>query len=211
MVSLDQEMVEADETLVFSPDERAKLILAVSQQTGDLIDWLSISANVFENKFSPCQCIFEFLKLPISQSLALSVESTDNPDLSLSTARKSYDKSSAFAGEFPVKGKITVFNDAGNPLLSQVAIFARLLEQLQTDKRNSCTGNQSTEKAEGNDGEQVEFVKRTTRGAQKRKDQESNQVLKELNENVQAQANHYLVPPSSSKMLDAVISSTQLR
>lgn len=163
-------MVEAEEAEVFSPEERAKLILAVSQQTGDLIDWLSISANVFENKFSPIQCIYEFLKLPISQSLALSVESTDQPDSSLSTARKSYDKSSAFAGEFPTKGKMSVFNDAGNPLLSQVAIFARLLEQLQSHKRNNWTGNQSTDQAEGNEGEQVGQVKRTTRGAQKRKD-----------------------------------------
>ena len=31
---------------------------------------------------------------------------------------------------------MTVFNDAGNPLLSQVAIFARLLEQQQIEKKN---------------------------------------------------------------------------
>ena len=63
-----------------------------------------------------------------------------------------------------------MFNDAGNPLLSQVAIFARLLEQLQSDKRNNWAGAKSIDQAEGDEGEQTELVKRTTRGAQKRKD-----------------------------------------
>ena len=56
-----------------------------------------------------------------------------------------------------------------------------------------------------------EPVKRTTRGASKRKEQESNQVLKNLEENVQAQVNHYLVPPSTDKMLDSVLNATQLQ
>ena len=60
----------------FTIDDRAKLIDAVTDQTTELIDWLSISANVFGNKYSPRECIFEFLKLPISQSLALNIEST---------------------------------------------------------------------------------------------------------------------------------------
>mmetsp|Transcript_23295 Transcript_23295/g.31140 ORF Transcript_23295/g.31140 Transcript_23295/m.31140 type:complete len:87 (+) Transcript_23295:1233-1493(+) len=54
-----------DNAAIFSADERAELIKAVSCQSGDLIDWLGISANVFENKYSPRECIFEFLKLPI--------------------------------------------------------------------------------------------------------------------------------------------------
>ena len=35
-------------------------------------------------------------------------------------------------------------------------------------------------------------------------------MLDQLKENVQAQANHYLVPPSTSKMLDSVLSETKL-
>ena len=65
MVPLDEEMVGED-SQVFSADERAQLVVAVSSQSSELIDWLSISANVFGNKFSPRECIFEFLKLPIS-------------------------------------------------------------------------------------------------------------------------------------------------
>ena len=72
-------MLNGSDVRVFSAEERAKLILAVSGQTGDLIDWLGISATVFENKFGPRECIFEFLKLPISQSLALSTESAAQP------------------------------------------------------------------------------------------------------------------------------------
>ena len=68
--------MQSDHAASFSVDERAKLISAVSGQTSDLIDWLSISANVFENKFSPRECVYEFLKLPITQSLALNIETS---------------------------------------------------------------------------------------------------------------------------------------
>ena len=95
---------------------------------------------MFENKFSPRECIFEFLKLPISQSLALNIEAknegtTENAEsdtnatqTSTQAHQKSMDHSKGFKGEYPAVGTMTVFNDSGNPLLSQVAIFARLLE-----------------------------------------------------------------------------------
>ena len=51
----------------------------------------------------------------------------------------SMDKSNAFLDEYPAKGTMTVFNDASNPLLSQVAIFARLLEQSQIERKNALT------------------------------------------------------------------------
>ncbi len=35
-------------------------------------------------------------------------------------------------------------------------------------------------------------------------------MLKDLNENVEAQANHYLVPPSTQNMLDQVLSRDEL-
>ena len=228
----EQQMLIGSETRVFSPEERAKLILAVGGQTGDLIDWLSISADVFGNKFSPKECIFEFLKLPISQSLALNTESQgEQQSTSVDHLPKSLNQSNAFAGEFAGKTTMSVFNDHGNPLLSQVAIFARLLEQLKADtgKNGGTTGSgpgdhiKNLEKGDENNNvgaavasesaEQVqpmETTKRTTRGAQKRKEQESTQVIKSLTENAQALENHYLVPPSSSKMLDGVISAEQL-
>ena len=116
-----------------------------------MIDWLSISANIFGNKFSPRECIFEFLKLPISQSLALNIESKETAETTTAVAMDSsqpigapvvcMDKSKAFKDEYPAKGTMSVFNDAGNPLLSQVAIFARLLEQSQIEKRNSINPN----------------------------------------------------------------------
>ena len=34
--------------------------------------------------------------------------------------------------------------------------------------------------------------------------------MKDLNENAEAQVNHYLVPPSSDRMLDGVLNDTQL-
>ena len=51
---------------------------------------------------------------------------------------------------------------------------------------------------------------RTTRGAQKRKEKESTQTLKNLNENAEAQLNHYLVPPTTTKLLDSVLNQKQL-
>ena len=100
---------------VFSAEERAELVKAVSSQAGDMIDWLSISADVFENKFSPCQCIFEFLRLPIPQSLALNMHSTSDP---ANSANGSMDLGKAFKGEFPARSTVSVFNDSGNPLLT---------------------------------------------------------------------------------------------
>ena len=100
----------------------------MSEQTSELIDWLSISANIFGNKFSPRECIFEFLKLPISQSLALNIESKETAETTTAVAMDSsqpigapvvcMDKSKAFKDEYPAKGTMSVFNDAGNPLLS---------------------------------------------------------------------------------------------
>lgn len=100
---------------------------AITDQTTELIDWLSISAIVFENKFSPRECIFEFLKLPISQSLAHNIESSQPQSTPIPSGQ--LDQSKGLQGEYPEFGATSIFNDAGNPLLSQVAIFARLLEQ----------------------------------------------------------------------------------
>ena len=68
MVPVDiEDYAQENDSDSFSVDERAKLIIAVNGHLAkDFIDWLDISANTFGNKFSPRECIFEFLKLPIS-------------------------------------------------------------------------------------------------------------------------------------------------
>lgn len=78
---------------------------------------------------------------------------------------KSLDQSKEFNGEFTGQRTMTVFNDHGNPLLSQVAIFARLLEQLKADKRGSDNGQAKADKADEGESDQPEATKRTTRGA----------------------------------------------
>ena len=120
MVTVQKEDLGGDDdTVRFSADERAQLIQAVSGQSGDLIDWLNISANVFGNKFSPRECIFEFLKLPIPQSLALNTHSTNETSIEIkSEANSNFDISRGMQGEFPSTGSLTVFNDSGNPLLA---------------------------------------------------------------------------------------------
>ena len=102
--------------------------------------------------------------------------------------------------------------DASNPLLSQVAIFGRLLEMSEKghaegeeekeEKRESVTGENSKPAAE---------EKRTTRGASRKKEQESSQQLKDLAQNVEAQANHYLVPPQSAPLLSKVLNAEKLQ
>jgi hypothetical protein len=87
---------------------------------------------VFEGKFSPSDCIFEFLKLPISESLRLDFETRAKEEFDTEKPKPvgsdsvPYNKSQASA---------SVFMDASNPLLSQVAIFARLLEMREKELR----------------------------------------------------------------------------
>lgn len=73
---------------------------------------------MFENKFSPRECIFEFLKLPISQSLALNIHAEDEDDANLENGKQDYNMSKPFEGEYPESGTLSVFNDSGNPLLA---------------------------------------------------------------------------------------------
>ena len=60
--------------------------------------------------------------------------------------------------------------DASNPLLSQVAIFARLLEMSELGEiENNDEKKDETGKLD-EDGKPVQEEKRTTRGARKKKD-----------------------------------------
>ena len=77
------------------------------------------------------------MKLPITESLNLDIESKNEQaqkfkaheqENSKPEANPNLDQSQQFQDEFRAKGTTSVFMDASNPLLSQVAIFARLLE-----------------------------------------------------------------------------------
>jgi len=171
IVENEEELVALDgfneeDAAVFNQEDRAKLIRAISSQSGDLIDWCDISANVFENKYSPQECVFEFLKLPVPQSLSLHMHATNDD-----SARADLDMSEMFANEFPQRGQLSVFNDAGNPLLSQIAIFARLLEQEQIERNKTGDAEDANDQSKSEAaGDSHEPVKRTTRGAVKRKE-----------------------------------------
>jgi hypothetical protein len=76
--------------------------------------------------------VFEFITLPISESLNLNFEAdlaADVVEEALNTRKRTLDAAHSFMDEYR-KTDLTpsVFMDASNPLLSQVAIFARLLE-----------------------------------------------------------------------------------
>ena len=58
-------------------------------------------------------------------------------------------------GEFPASGDLTVFNDSGNPLLSQVAIFARLLEVQQIERAQAANGDTQDHGYGANGGSQA--------------------------------------------------------
>ena len=61
----------------FTVEDKEKLINAVTEETmnSDLINWQSIAENEFKGAFSAQDCIYEFMKLPISESLNLNTES----------------------------------------------------------------------------------------------------------------------------------------
>lgn len=62
----------------FTVEEKEKLIAGVTEQTmnSDLIDWQTIAENEFKGKYTGKDCIYEFLKLPISESLSLNIEAS---------------------------------------------------------------------------------------------------------------------------------------
>lgn len=102
------------------------------QNLVDFINWDHISETVFENRMAPSDCIFEFLKLPISESLKLDLETTGEktqiPTQDTSQADQTKPVGSGCVPWNSSQASASVFMDASNPLLSQIAIFARLLE-----------------------------------------------------------------------------------
>ena len=71
-MAVDDEMV--NQAPQFTTEEKSSLIEAVTQQSPDCIDWSSISREAFKGKYTPNECVFEFLRLPISESLSLKLE-----------------------------------------------------------------------------------------------------------------------------------------
>ena len=75
----------------------------------EAVNWDFIAEEVFKGVYSPSDCIFEFLKLPIAESLKLDFESQAPPQKPIGSDSVPLNKGPASA---------SVFMDASNPLLS---------------------------------------------------------------------------------------------
>ena len=58
----------------WTQEEREKLINAVSEYGAD--NWEKISNEIFAQGYSPMECAYQFIRLPISESLVLKLQST---------------------------------------------------------------------------------------------------------------------------------------
>jgi len=94
-------------------EETEALIDAISRR-GD--DWEAIARVDFKDQRSIHDILMHFLRLPISESMAIKFQEN--------LAQKQHEPTSRYVTP-------TVFNDASNPLLSQLAIFAKCLETYQ--------------------------------------------------------------------------------
>lgn len=120
-LSSDQEHEERNELEIWTPLDRQRLVEGVAQFESD---WEQISTQVFDGDFSPLECAHQFLSLPITESLYSRFHQT-------AAKRANADKRDREA-EHPLQDNLpTVFQDASNPLLSQLAIFAKSLEYLE--------------------------------------------------------------------------------
>ena len=101
----------------------------VSESQSERIDWDAV-AEKFNAQMAPetgliytaVECIMQFIKMPITDQLLMNFETQEE--------EPHKEQSSFFTSELAShKQSIpTVFMDASNPVISQVAIFARLLE-----------------------------------------------------------------------------------
>lgn len=99
-------------------DEKNRLIEAVA---GYLGDWEQISKVVFEGIYTPEECALQFLSLPINETLLLRFQTAE--------ARRA---AGAAADNTVMQTYVpTVFQDTSNPLLSQLAIFAKSLDYME--------------------------------------------------------------------------------
>ena len=86
-------------------------------------DWESISKVMFSGAKTVESCILKFLELPITEGLIAKVQQKAKPD-----------RLSEKVNYLSKQTVPSVFMDTSNPLFSQVAIFARCLEEREERK-----------------------------------------------------------------------------
>lgn len=140
----NQTSVDPDSGLkVLTSEDREKLLhhISLREQEDAQINWASIAQEAFKGQYSAKDLVFDFITMPISESLNLDMEPAIKDDVveaHLNTRKRTLDAANQFLDEFPRNEQTSVFMDASNPLLSQVAIFARLLEKQITVDRSAA-------------------------------------------------------------------------
>lgn len=156
----------------WSIDEKYQLIEAVAAYSGD---WESISKDVFEGIYSPEECAMQFLSLPISETLLIRFQTAE----AQRTKTNPLGENAAMQTYVP-----TVFQDISNPLLSQLAIFAKSMDYLEhheSQNPNPHPNNVQTSLNEDqhmNNGMTVQESHTERRTTRKQKKEVLNQDLK---------------------------------
>ena len=73
-MSDNEDEEEMERQARFSAEDQEKLVKAVAEQAHKQINWEQISTSALNGKYSAKQCVFEFLRLPITESLFLDFE-----------------------------------------------------------------------------------------------------------------------------------------
>ncbi|CDW80830.1 swi snf and rsc complex subunit ssr2 [Stylonychia lemnae] len=174
-------------------EDRERLVEGVSLYDND---WEMIAKKQFQSMFSPQECAFQFISLPISESLLIKFQNA--------SLKKNEEVLQTYVP--------TVFQDCSNPLLSQLAIFAKSLEyidkiptqaQLEQEKKSTIELDLiKTEhiQQETSQPHQQEPERRTTRKQQAAKKKEQQQVNQQTNQKVHEDLGDlYLIPHSKSQ------------
>lgn len=128
MQDSSSEANEDESKPVFTTEEQAQLISLIADQE-DAIDWGKVALEM-KNKFKPQQCLFEFLQMQLSQQLMIDLETTHANTVH-----------TASSDEQPQD----VFHDKSNPLLTQLAIYARLKELQQSGQEEDFVQDSKVE------------------------------------------------------------------
>lgn len=108
-----------------TPEDKEKLLqqLQMAEQRDDeRVNWDAISKEAFKNKYNARDLVFEFITMPISESLNLDIEAdlpADSVEQMLNTRKRTLDAANNFIDEYRQQDVTpTVFMDASNPLLA---------------------------------------------------------------------------------------------
>jgi Myb-like DNA-binding domain len=115
----DEDEEEEEETAFWTLEDKQRLIDAVALHGSD---WETVSDKAFDGGFTALECVNQFLSLPISESLLLRFQTASVQNQGPTTRQPPMMQT-----YIP-----TVFQDLSNPLLSQLAIFAKSLEYLES-------------------------------------------------------------------------------